>query len=106
MDFTFWQPRRRSRADSGWWLAVGAAVGAGLMYLLDPIAGGRRRALVRDKATKWARKTGEAVDGQSRHLRNRARGLVIELRSRLGRGEDAEAEISDGISSPPEARSF
>jgi hypothetical protein len=106
MELAFWQPRRRSRVESRWWLVIGAVIGAGAMYLMDPVAGGRRRALARDKITRWARKTGEAVDGRSRHLRNRARGLVVQLRSRFGASEDDEAPAAGGVSSPPESRSF
>ncbi len=109
MDWTFWQPRR-SRFTEGRWLAVmglaGAGIGAGLMYLFDPVGGGRRRALVRDRMNKWVRQTGDAVDGQSRHVMNRARGLGAELRSRLGRTEQAERESAERVSWPPEARSF
>jgi hypothetical protein len=106
MDVRFWRPRRRSRVESRWWLVVGAVIGAGAMYLMDPVAGGRRRALARDKITGWARKTGEAVDDRSRHLRNRARGLVVQLRSRFGASDDDEAQAAGGVSPPPESRSF
>jgi BON domain-containing protein len=60
-----------------------AAAGAGLMYLLDPDGGGRRRALVRDRMVRAAHRTGDAVDVTSRDVTNRARGVVAELRGRL-----------------------
>jgi hypothetical protein len=60
-----------------------AGAGAGLMYLLDPDMGNRRRALMRDRWTRLSRTTGEALDVTSRDVRNRARGVVAELRSRL-----------------------
>jgi hypothetical protein len=79
--------RARRRGMGGASIALlallGAAAGAGLMFVLDPERGRRRRALIRDKVTSMARRTGDAVDGQSRHVVNRARGLVIEMRSRL-----------------------
>src|SRR5688572_2471758 len=69
--------------------AMGA--GAALMYFLDPITGRRRRALVRDQVVHAAQKTGDAVDATSRDLKNRARGVVAELRGRLdGREVDDE----------------
>src|SRR4029453_1530301 len=60
-----------------------AAAGSGLMYLLDPDGGGRRRALVRDQGVRAAHCTGDAVDVTSRDVTNRARGVVAELRGRL-----------------------
>jgi hypothetical protein len=69
-----------------------AAAGAGLMYLLDPDRGRRRRALVRDQLVRAAHRTGDAVDATSRDVSNRARGVVAELRSRL-----VNVEVSDGV---------
>jgi BON domain len=84
-----------SKADSMVWrllrstsmnmtsLLVGAGAGAGLMYLLDPAQGNRRRALMRDQLIRARHLTGDAMDATSRDVRNRARGVVAELRSRL-----------------------
>lgn len=69
-----------------------AAAGAGLMFLLDPAGGRRRRARVRDRLVRVAHRTGDAVGATSRDVGNRARGVVAELRSRLG-----PAEVSDGV---------
>jgi BON domain len=69
-----------------------AAAGAGLMYLLDPDGGGRRRARVRDRVVRAAHRTGDAVDVTSRDVTNRARGVVAELRGRL-----AGAPVSDDV---------
>jgi len=66
-------------------LAV-AAAGAGLMYLLDPDGGRRRRARVRDRLVSAAHRTSHAVDSTSRDVGNRARGVVAELRGRLASG--------------------
>jgi hypothetical protein len=74
-------------------LLVVAGAGAGLMYLLDPVQGNRRRALVRDQLVRARHLTGDAVDATSRDVRNRARGVVAELRSRLG----AEDHVSDDV---------
>jgi hypothetical protein len=68
------------------------AAGAGLMYLLDPDGGRRRRALVRDQLVRAAHRTGDAVDATSRDVSNRARGVVAELRSRL-----STAHVSDEV---------
>jgi hypothetical protein len=64
-------------------LLVGAGAGAGLMYLLDPDLGNRRRARMRDRLVRARHLTGDAMDATSRDVRNRARGVVAELRSRL-----------------------
>ncbi|CCF83715.1 exported hypothetical protein [Nitrolancea hollandica Lb] len=42
-------------------LLLGSALGAALMFLLDPTAGARRRALIRDKFVHWAHLAGETT---------------------------------------------
>jgi hypothetical protein len=64
-------------------LLVGAGAGAGLMYLLDPDHGNRRRALMRDRLVRVRHLTEDAMDATSRDMRNRARGVVAELRAHL-----------------------
>jgi gas vesicle protein len=72
-----------------WAFVTGAAVGAGAMFLLDPDRGRRRRALVRDKTRRAARKTRDAIDARSRDVANRTLGAAAEVRSRIA-GERAE----------------
>lgn len=63
-------------------------LGAGLMYLLDPDKGRRRRAIARDKLVSTARKAGEAAGTTSRDLANRTAGLLSDARGRIaGSGE-------------------
>jgi hypothetical protein len=62
-------------------LLTGMAVGAGLMYVFDPQAGRRRRALTRDKLTSWANDAQELAEKKARHLANRGQGVVAEARS-------------------------
>jgi uncharacterized membrane protein len=50
------------------------------MYLLDPQAGTRRRARLRDAMTRAAHKTGDALGATSRDLVNRTRGLAAGAR--------------------------
>ncbi len=57
----------------------GAALGGGLMYLLDPDRGNRRRAQVRDKIIRGLHVGGDVGDKAIRDLRNRARGAVAEF---------------------------
>ena len=73
-------------------LLVGAGAGAGLMYLLDPDQGNRRRARMRDQLVRARHLTEDAVDATSRDMRNRARGVVADLRARLV-PEDVSDEV-------------
>lgn len=57
-------------------LLGGAGLGAGLMYLLDPDGGRRRRALVRDKAVHGLKVGGRSLRGTTVHLGNKTKGLV------------------------------
>jgi hypothetical protein len=65
-------------------LLVGICLGAGLMYLLDPDRGRRRRALLRDKFVGLSNDVGDAVSKTARDLRNRAQGVVAETSKALG----------------------
>ncbi len=64
-----------------------AGVGAGLMYLLDPQEGARRRALVRDQVVRFLNKAGDAAGATARDVRHRAKGVVAEARGRFTEGE-------------------
>ena len=59
----------------------GLGIGAALMYLFDPDGGNRRRALIRDKATKLNRQTREAIEGRAKDISNRTKGLIHEVKS-------------------------
>lgn len=63
---------------TGWGLV---ALGAGLMFMLDPSTGRRRRALTRDKARKYARLSAERAQAMARQAADRARGIVAEARA-------------------------
>jgi hypothetical protein len=53
------------------------------MYIFDPVAGRRRRALVRDKLIKLGKTTKEAAGVTSRDLKNRTLGTLAEGRAAL-----------------------
>jgi len=59
------------------------AAGAGLMFLLDPDRGSRRRAILRDKLISLSRGVVWAADKTSRDLTNRVYGIVASVRSRF-----------------------
>jgi hypothetical protein len=60
----------------------GAALGAGLVYMLDPQSGPRRRALVRDKVARASHVTRDALDTTARDAYNRSRGILAATRGR------------------------
>jgi uncharacterized membrane protein len=66
--------------------------GAGILYLLDPDRGARRRGLVRDRLIHAGHKLSDSLGPTTRDLRNRAGGVAAELRSRF-RQDDADEEI-------------
>jgi uncharacterized membrane protein len=70
---------------------TGLGMGAGLMYLLDPTGGRRRRALVRDRLTRSLRVLGNAAGATGRDVSHRAAGLTASLRS------SARAPVDDRI---------
>jgi hypothetical protein len=76
-------------------LLAGLGAGAAVMYLFDPEGGGRRRALIRDKATKINRQTREAIEGRTKDLSNRAQGIVHELKSAVTPSEGKSAMPND-----------
>ena len=85
-------------------LLGGAGLGAGLMYLLDPDGGGRRRALVRDKAIHGVKVGERSLRGTSIHLGNKAKGLMAKANRRLhGKHRPEAQEGAEGVSLPVES---
>lgn len=60
----------------------GVALGAGLMFLLDPRQGGARRAYVRDKSIRASHELEEAARVGARDLSHRIEGAVARLLTR------------------------
>jgi hypothetical protein len=73
-------------------VVAGAGVGAAVAFMLDPSRGGRRRALVRDKAARATRATREGLDTTTRDMAHRTRGIVAAARGRWSR-----QPVSDGV---------
>lgn len=67
--------------------ALFAGLGAGIMYLLDPRSGRRRRALVRDKARHGANVAGDKLSATASDVGNRTRGLTQETIQRFRNDE-------------------
>jgi hypothetical protein len=72
-------------------IATMMGVGAGLMYFLDPQAGRRRRAVVRDQMTHSVRATSDAFESRRRDLQNRAQGIRARARRLFRRGAEHPA---------------
>ena len=62
------------------------AAGVGLMYLLDPTDGARRRSVLLDKTRHCLNETGDFFRRTGRHLANRSRGMAHDTQSMFQRG--------------------
>lgn len=62
-------------------LLTGMGLGAGLMYIFDPRAGNRRRAIARDKLIRWSHQFNDAIGVAARDLSHRMQGTLAEMRS-------------------------
>lgn len=60
-------------------LLSGLAIGALAMYLLDPVQGRRRRALVTDETYRTMVTTRKTINAKARDLGNRTEGLAAKL---------------------------
>jgi osmotically-inducible protein OsmY len=64
-------------------LLFGMALGAGIMYYLDPDKGPRRRSLLRDQLVHGGHELDDVARAGARHARNRAAGLAHEAKASL-----------------------
>jgi hypothetical protein len=79
------------------------ALGAAVMYFLDPDRGARRRGIVRDKVFSGARQAGEAAVKTAEYSRDRSRGVFAETVAKF-RPDDAGDENRRQRNRPPHAR--
>jgi len=75
-------------------LAAGLALGATVMYLLDPNKGKRRRAVFRDRMNHLVHQTEKSIDVSSRDLTHRVQGIVAQTRGML---PHREHHVSDDL---------
>lgn len=73
-------------------LLGGIGAGAFLMFVLDPVRGRRRRALMRDQLVHLITKADDALAATGRDMANRARGVVAEMRAALSQ-DDVPDEV-------------
>ena len=71
-------------------LVIGAATGAAAVWFLDPNDGARRRNVVRDKALKYARKSGADAERKARYAAGQAKGAAYEAAPGGEKGRPAE----------------
>jgi hypothetical protein len=64
-------------------LVGGAVLGAGTMFVLDPHRGRSRRAYLRDKAWHLLRKASHDARVASADFQHRAKGLIVETKTKL-----------------------
>jgi osmotically-inducible protein OsmY len=79
---------------------TGIAVGATLMYLLEPRTRIRRQALIRDQAVRIAHRSIVAGSKLSRHLRNRLQGIIAGTADLIRpQGVDSDAKVAARVRS-------
>src|SRR4029434_6737668 len=82
--------REKEKTMKTLWLLGGLGLGAGLMYLLDPEKGERRRALVRGDVGDYGRHNSALLDDTRRTLGRQAQAVATRrgpLRHQPGLGE-------------------
>jgi uncharacterized membrane protein len=84
---------KASNINRGFRLIGGLGLGAGLMYVFDPLVGKRRRAAVRHKMVHFAHKTADAIDVTSRDLKNSAVGIAAQTRRLVFRQKEVSDEV-------------
>lgn len=78
------QPAARRAGGAGLTgMLAGMALGAGLMYMLDPARGRRRQSLARDKVVHWMHALSDGLCKSGRDIGHRVQGLVAETRACL-----------------------
>jgi hypothetical protein len=83
---------RSLRANNTLSLIGGVGLGVGLMYILDPNRGARRRSFLINQVTHGMNILSDALCVTSRDLSNRARGLVAETKNIFTSEEDVSDE--------------
>jgi osmotically-inducible protein OsmY len=70
-----------------------AGVGAALMFLFDPDNGKRRRAILKDKSSRYARKAQETEDALVRQTLHHVQGALATIRGRLAPQEPVDDAV-------------
>ena len=78
-------------------IATAFATGAAAMYFLDPVAGNRRRALVRDKGVAARHDVEDFARTSSKRAADKVHGAVSETRTALSRAPVGDAQLRERI---------
>lgn len=78
---------------------TGAGLGAAIAFMLDPTAGTRRRALMRDQLVRAGRKTRDGLDATARDVANRTRGVAAATRGRFKDDRVDDARLVERVRS-------
>jgi uncharacterized membrane protein len=76
-----------------------AALGAVTMFMLDPAQGRRRRAVAHDRFTSGLARVDDAAGVAARDLKNRARGVISELRASLNTDDVPDDVVAERVRS-------
>lgn len=80
--------------------SLGAAgTGAALMFFLDPSRGNRRRSLVANKTTKFARIASRTIMGTAQDVSNRTHGVAASFRSRFSNEPPSDEVLAERVRS-------
>jgi len=85
--------------NQGLTLLSGVGLGAGVMYLLDPASGRRRRALLRDQLTSAANRVDDCLDATWSDVRHRAQGLAAEASELLAHDRPDDRVLAERVRS-------
>jgi hypothetical protein len=77
----------------------GAAIGAGLMYFLDPQCGKRRQRDLTEQISSFAGKRQRALKVMQRDFSNRTKGFVCELQGRANDDEPTDSLLEQRVRS-------
>jgi hypothetical protein len=80
-------------------MIAGTALGVLSMYILDPLAGRRRRALARDQLIRVQKNMQQAAGVAARDLKNRTLGIVAEGRAALFGGAVDDTVLAERVRS-------
>ena len=76
---------------------TGAAVGAALLFVLDPDRGAKRRAMLRDKLMRAGRVACEGAGATARDMSNRARGAAANVRGRFSDDDGSDEVVCERV---------
>ena len=92
-------PLMAAKNPNPYLIVTGASFGAGVMYILDPEVGRRRRALLKDQFASLPNTAQQGASVTARDLRNRSFGFFSEARARLFDNKTSDEVLVDRVRS-------